>query len=222
MPKTRPAYPEQFRREALELVRRGRSIPDVAERLGVSPQTLRNWRPTAPTASTQARPPAGDSNVGRRHVRGRQEAAPGPPRGGTGQRGEQLLALDRESPGVTVAEAGKALGVDPTGLYRGREPTRGARRAAQERPESSSRRAPAPRARRSADVSRAASVSASRVARALFRFGVVLGFVVGGRAKPRALACLARRRPDRAPRRFIAPVFNGSGRRPASRRLGWR
>jgi transposase len=44
MPKTRPAYPEQFRREALELVRRGRAIPDVAESLGVSQQTLRNWR----------------------------------------------------------------------------------------------------------------------------------------------------------------------------------
>jgi transposase len=44
VPKTRPAYREQFRREALELVRQGRSIPGVAERLGVSPQTLRNWR----------------------------------------------------------------------------------------------------------------------------------------------------------------------------------
>src|SRR3954469_15945812 len=44
MPKTRPAYPESFRREALELVRQGRSMPDVAESLGVSPQTLRNWR----------------------------------------------------------------------------------------------------------------------------------------------------------------------------------
>src|SRR3954466_14861387 len=44
MPKTRPVYPEQFRREALELVRQGRSVADVAESLGVSPQTLRNWR----------------------------------------------------------------------------------------------------------------------------------------------------------------------------------
>lgn len=43
MPKTRPAYPEQFRREAVELVRGGRSIPDVAASLGVSPQSLRNW-----------------------------------------------------------------------------------------------------------------------------------------------------------------------------------
>src|SRR3954468_8019106 len=44
MPKTRPAYPEQWRREALELVRQGRSVADVAELLGVSAQTLRNWR----------------------------------------------------------------------------------------------------------------------------------------------------------------------------------
>lgn len=44
MPKTRPAYPEQFRREALELVFQGRSIPDVAGSLGVSAQSLRNWK----------------------------------------------------------------------------------------------------------------------------------------------------------------------------------
>ena len=44
VPKTRPPYPEQFRREAVALARReGRSIRDVAESLGVSQQTLRNW-----------------------------------------------------------------------------------------------------------------------------------------------------------------------------------
>lgn len=43
MSKTRPAYPEQFRREAVELVCQGRSIPDVAASLGVSAQSLRNW-----------------------------------------------------------------------------------------------------------------------------------------------------------------------------------
>jgi transposase len=43
MPKTRPPYPDEFRREAVELVRAGRSIRDVAESLGVSQQTLRNW-----------------------------------------------------------------------------------------------------------------------------------------------------------------------------------
>ena len=34
----------RLRREALELVLHGRSIPDVAASLRVSPQTLRNWR----------------------------------------------------------------------------------------------------------------------------------------------------------------------------------
>jgi transposase len=43
MPKTRPPYPEQFRREAVQLIRDGRSFPDVAASLGVSQQTLRNW-----------------------------------------------------------------------------------------------------------------------------------------------------------------------------------
>jgi transposase len=43
MPKSKPPYPESFRREAVELVRQGRGIPDVAESLGVSAQALRNW-----------------------------------------------------------------------------------------------------------------------------------------------------------------------------------
>jgi transposase len=44
MPRTRPAYPPEFRREAVELVRSSRrSIPQIADELGVSPQSLRNW-----------------------------------------------------------------------------------------------------------------------------------------------------------------------------------
>ena len=43
MPKT-PPYSEQFRREAVQLLRRGdRSIPQLARDLGVSQQSLRNW-----------------------------------------------------------------------------------------------------------------------------------------------------------------------------------
>lgn len=44
VPKTRPAYPEDFRREAVELLRQGRTPGELLKALGVSPQTLRNWR----------------------------------------------------------------------------------------------------------------------------------------------------------------------------------
>ena len=43
MPRTRPPYPPEFRRQAIELVRSGVPIRQVAEELGVSQQTLRNW-----------------------------------------------------------------------------------------------------------------------------------------------------------------------------------
>lgn len=45
MGRTRPAYPEEFRREAVELVRSSpeRTIADIARSLGVSDQSLRNW-----------------------------------------------------------------------------------------------------------------------------------------------------------------------------------
>jgi len=44
VPRTRPAYPPEFRREAIELLRAGRSVSELSESLGVSQQTLRNWR----------------------------------------------------------------------------------------------------------------------------------------------------------------------------------
>src|ERR687887_898644 len=44
VPKTRPAYPDEFRREAVQMLRAGRSPRELAEALGVSEQTLRNWR----------------------------------------------------------------------------------------------------------------------------------------------------------------------------------
>jgi len=43
MPKSRPPYPEEFRREAVQLVRSGRTFSDVAKSLGVTEQSLRTW-----------------------------------------------------------------------------------------------------------------------------------------------------------------------------------
>jgi transposase len=43
VPRTRPAYSPEFRREAIELLRQGRSPRELSESLGVSEQTLRNW-----------------------------------------------------------------------------------------------------------------------------------------------------------------------------------
>src|SRR5687768_11284363 len=44
MPRTRPPYPPEFRRQAVELIRSGTPLKQVASDLGVSEQTLRNWR----------------------------------------------------------------------------------------------------------------------------------------------------------------------------------
>ena len=44
MPRTRPPYTPEYRRQAVELVRlAGRPIPDVARELGCSQQSLRTW-----------------------------------------------------------------------------------------------------------------------------------------------------------------------------------
>lgn len=44
MPPTKPPYPPEFRREAVQLAQNAdRSIARVARDLGVSNQTLRNW-----------------------------------------------------------------------------------------------------------------------------------------------------------------------------------
>jgi transposase len=44
MPKTRPPCPPEYRRQALELLRSGSPLKEVAADLGVSEQTLSNWR----------------------------------------------------------------------------------------------------------------------------------------------------------------------------------
>jgi CRP-like cAMP-binding protein len=94
-------------------------LQEVARRLGLdapngaTPPTRPARRRRAGKVARSAPASAAAASTAARKPRSsrRSNAAPG-------QRGEQLLALVRERPGVTVAEAGKALGVDPTGLYR--------------------------------------------------------------------------------------------------------
>ncbi|WP_414639891.1 transposase [Arenibaculum sp.] len=43
MPKTRPPYPPEFRRQMVELVRAGRNPADLAREFDASSQTIRNW-----------------------------------------------------------------------------------------------------------------------------------------------------------------------------------
>ena len=45
MPRARPSYPPQFKREAVRLVRSspGKSVTRIAKELGVSDNSLRNW-----------------------------------------------------------------------------------------------------------------------------------------------------------------------------------
>ncbi len=44
MPRSRPPYPDEFRAEAVRLVKAGDdSVAQIAKDLGISDQTLRNW-----------------------------------------------------------------------------------------------------------------------------------------------------------------------------------
>jgi hypothetical protein len=82
----------------------------VAERLGVDLDRASTRAAKPATATTRTR--------GRRSSSRRKTKATGPRRPRAGGRREQVLKLVTERPGITVPEIGKALKVDPTGLYR--------------------------------------------------------------------------------------------------------
>lgn len=63
-------WPEEFRREAVELVlTSGRSVADVAASLGVSPKTLANWVRAAREAGERALDPDALSESERTELR---------------------------------------------------------------------------------------------------------------------------------------------------------
>ena len=72
MPKSRPPYPPEFRREAVELVRAsGRPFREIARDLGVSDQTLRNWVNTAEVNAGRAAGLSSDEKAELRELRRR-------------------------------------------------------------------------------------------------------------------------------------------------------
>jgi predicted transcriptional regulator len=95
------------------LIEEYEKLEELAKRLGID----RTRRPPAKRgATTRAR-----STIAARATRSRS-AGSGlrGARGGAaqGRRRDQVLALVKRQPGVTVPEIAKELGVDPTGLYR--------------------------------------------------------------------------------------------------------
>jgi hypothetical protein len=85
----------------------------VAERLGVDLDraSTRAAKPAAAVTRTRGRRSSAAPSR-------RKPKATGPRRPRIGGRREQVLKLVTERPGITVPEIGKALKVDPTGLYR--------------------------------------------------------------------------------------------------------
>jgi transcriptional regulator with GAF, ATPase, and Fis domain len=108
-------------KELEPMVAEYRELASVAQRLGIDGAAKDN--PESATASTRsarrtrrtAAKPARRSNKEASGATGARSRAQ---RRAPGQREQQLLELVRARPGITVAEAGKTLGVDPTGLYR--------------------------------------------------------------------------------------------------------
>jgi len=43
MPRTKPPYPAEYRKQMVELVRSGRTPEDLAKEFGPSAQSIRNW-----------------------------------------------------------------------------------------------------------------------------------------------------------------------------------
>ena len=80
MPKTRPPYPAEFRRQMIELVRAGRDPTDLAREFEPSAQAIRNWVAEA------------DRSEGRREV-ARPTADPSL----TGVERDELVRLRREN-----------------------------------------------------------------------------------------------------------------------------
>jgi len=98
-------------RELEPLVDEYRELEQLASRMGIdrSASARRTSASSRPSSKRRGATPRGPGRPGSRRPRRSAQSA---------DRAEQLQALVRQRPGVTVAEGGRALGVDPTSLYR--------------------------------------------------------------------------------------------------------
>jgi transposase len=72
VPKTKPSYPPEFRREAVELLRfSGRPVKQIARELGVSEASLRGWRQRADIEAGKAEGLTSDERAELRELRKR-------------------------------------------------------------------------------------------------------------------------------------------------------
>jgi hypothetical protein len=99
-----------------------RELTEVAQRLGIDPAETTATPPAAKRVPTRRRATRSRATGTTDNAAASSSAKPAARRSRSnaraGQRGEQLFELVRARPGITVRDAGKELGIDPTGLYR--------------------------------------------------------------------------------------------------------
>jgi CRP-like cAMP-binding protein len=90
-------------KELRPLVDEYRELEQVAQRLGVTPPAASDAGSTPARGRSTRRVRSASARTGRTRSNGRRD---------------QLLAMVKERPGITVRDVGTELGVDPTSLYR--------------------------------------------------------------------------------------------------------
>ena len=96
MPKTRPPYPEEFRREVVALIRSGqRTLAGASESLGVSQQTLRTWLKREDVDAGGAEGVTSDEREELRRLRRENRASPG--RGGDPKNAAAFFVKENET-----------------------------------------------------------------------------------------------------------------------------
>jgi hypothetical protein len=107
-------------KELEPMVAEYRELETIAQRLGIDGRVTANAEAgTAPAGRRRrAQRAPGKARASRAATSSAARPRPRARRRGSGKREQDVLELIRARPGITVREAGKALGVDPTGLYR--------------------------------------------------------------------------------------------------------